>query len=518
MKKQIIIISLILAIFSGYAQEIVPADTTPIKVKKVKDYCPHRINMHVGTAFTNNIYGKSPEIQKIYSMGYLFDIGYTYFFNKTVGLGIGVGIEDLSAKLKSNLYGTVPHLTYPQEGKMYDLLYSTNELVEKQNLYAIYVPLTVQFEHKFKEGKNGIYAGVGVQGYFPLIGVSKMKKGELITRGYEEEVNVLYQNDMPQHGFGTYNFKGVNKIYNKTKEDLRASIDVVADFGGIFEINNKVDFYVGLFGSYGFLDILPDAEFHHPYAEVAATEQNVKYNGLLGSNYLELYNEKYETNLKTAFNLFQVGVKVGIHIKPCSKVTKSLRNQFYEEMIKRANDPITAEQQKTQGEQEPRTITNTEIIYIIPQYTMPGEEPQSPFLQGTPLVGKQSSKENANIRELVEILSVTRILFDVDKDDPKVANKDEENINKVAEILKKDPSLILIVEGYTDPTGSREHNIALGKRRAENTRNYFISKGVSAEQIEIYSYTADEPEAIQNIQSTSYAQKRAAIFRIKKKQ
>jgi len=115
------------------------------------------------------------------------------------------------------------------------------------------------------------------------------------------------------------------------------------------------------------------------------------------------------------------------------------------------------------------------------------------------------------------VLSVTRILFDVDKDDPKLAQRDEENINKVAEILSRDPSLVLIVEGYTDPTGSREHNIALGKRRAENTRNYFISKGVPADQIETYSYTADEPEAIQNIQSTSYAQQRAAIFRIKRK-
>jgi outer membrane protein OmpA-like peptidoglycan-associated protein len=515
MKKQIIIISLILAIFSGYAQETIPAE--PVKEKKVKDYCPHRINLHAGTAFTNNIYARSPEVHRIYSMGHLFDIGYTYFFNKTVGLGLGIGVEDLSAKLKSNIHGIVPNLTYPQqEGKTYDLLYSTNELIEKQHIFAINVPLTVQFEHKFKEGKNGIYAGVGVQGFFPIIASSKMKKGELITRGYEEEVNVLYQNDMPQHGLGTYNFKGASKIYNITKEDLRVSVDVVADFGGIFEINNKVDFYVGLFGSYSFLDILPKAEFHHPYADVAPTEQHVKYNGLLGSNYLELFNEKYETNLKTAFNVFQIGVKVGIHIKPCYKVNQTLRNQFYEEMIKRANDPITDRYQKSSGDEGVRTITNTEIIYIIPQYTLPGEEPK-PMLQGTPLVAKQSNKENANIRELVEVLSVTRILFDVDKDDPKLAQRDEENINKVAEILSRDPSLVLIVEGYTDPTGSREHNIALGKRRAENTRNYFISKGVPADQIETYSYTADEPEAIQNIQSTSYAQKRAAIFRIKRK-
>lgn len=514
MKKQLIIISLILAIFTAYSQEVTTTETSQ-PTPTDQQFCPHRINLHLGGAYTNNIYGKSPEIQRIYSMGYLFDIGYTYFFNKTVGLGIGIGLEDLSARVKSNLSGNVPDLVYPQQPERnYDLLYSTNELVEKQNIYAIYIPLTVQFEHKFKNGKNGIYGGIGVQGYFPLIAMSAMKKGELITRGYEEYTNVLYQNDMPQHGLSTYSFNGTNKLYNKNKEDLRASVDIVGDFGGIFEINNKVDFYVGAFCSYGFLDILPKSEFHHTYVDVAATEQKVDYRGLLGSNYLENYNTANGTDLKTAFNLFQVGLKVGIHIKPCTKVNPTLRNQFYEEMIKRAKDPITSKGTDDGSKQPTSTM---EIIYIIPQYTLPGEEPKAPSLS-SPLIGKQSNKDNANLRELVDILSVTKILFDLDKDDPKVAKKDEENINKVAEILKKDPSLVLIVEGYTCDLGSKEHNMALAKRRANNTRDYFISKGVPADQIETYSYTADDNTSLENIKSDVREEHRAAIFRIKKKQ
>ena len=70
-----------------------------------------------------------------------------------------------------------------------------------------------------KKGKRHS-CGCGVQGFFPYR-LLKDEKGELITRGYEEELNVLYQNDMPQHSLGTYNFKGASKIYNRTKEDLR---------------------------------------------------------------------------------------------------------------------------------------------------------------------------------------------------------------------------------------------------------------------------------------------------------
>lgn len=559
MKKQLIIISLFLAIFTAYAQEESTTTTTEAtkkervkkervkKEKEVKDYCPHQFNLHVGGAFTNNIYTKTPEVQRIYAMGYQFDIGYAYFFHKVVGIGIGIGMEDLSSKIKSNLKGIVPELNFTNPKDLtYDLLYSTNELVEKQNMYAIYVPLTLQFQHKCKGGKNGIYGAIGVQGYFPLFAKSAMKKGELITRGYEEYANVLYQ-DMEQHGFGSYKFNGTNKLYNKTKEDLRASIDIVADFGGIFEINNKTDFYVGAFVSYGFLDILAKEEFHHTYVNVAATEGKVDYYGLLGSNYLENYNNANNTTYKTAFNLLQVGVKVGVHINACGKVNKTLRKQFYQEMIDRAGTPITAQattpkkvdeatqttpqqqeqtqqpqtqqtypeaQPQTQPQVQPQTI---EIIYIIPQYSLPGEEPKSPFIS-SPVLGKQTNKENANLRELVDILSITKILFDLDKDDPKVAKKDEDNINKVAQILKDDPSLILIVEGYTCDLGSKEHNMALGKRRANNTRDYFISKGVPVDQIETYSYTADQDSSIENIKSNLREEHRAAIFRIKRKQ
>jgi len=60
--------------------------------------------------------------------------------------------------------------------------------------------------------------------------------------------------------------------------------------------------------------------------------------------------------------------------------------------------------------------------------------------------------------------------------------------------------------------------MALAKRRANNTRDYFISKGVPADQIETYSYTADDNTSLENIKSDVREEHRAAIFRIKKKQ
>jgi hypothetical protein len=45
----------------------------------------------------------------------------------------------------------------------------------------------------------------------------------------------------------------------------------------------------------------------------------------------------------------------------------------------------------------------------------PGRRTKAPSLS-SPLIGKQSNKDNENLRELVDILSITKILFDLDKD------------------------------------------------------------------------------------------------------
>jgi peptidoglycan-associated lipoprotein len=46
----------------------------------------------------------------------------------------------------------------------------------------------------------------------------------------------------------------------------------------------------------------------------------------------------------------------------------------------------------------------------------------------------------------------------------------------------------VIVEGYADPTGTHEANMAIGQARAEAVRDYLVGAGVASERIEIMSY------------------------------
>ena len=115
-----------------------------------------------------------------------------------------------------------------------------------------------------------------------------------------------------------------------------------------------------------------------------------------------------------------------------------------------------------------------------------------------------------------DVLSKTKILFDLDKDIPKIADQND-NINRTVSILKKNPSLKLIVEGYTCDLGSEQHNRDLAQRRANAVRDMFIQKGVSSDQIETATYTVNDPQNKQNIQDPSREEHRAAIFRIVKR-
>lgn len=79
--------------------------------------------------------------------------------------------------------------------------------------------------------------------------------------------------------------------------------------------------------------------------------------------------------------------------------------------------------------------------------------------------------------------------FDFDKSD--VHDEDKPAIYAHADHLVAHPKSKIILEGHTDPRGSREYNIALGERRANAVSELMASKGVNPNQIRVVSYGAE---------------------------
>ncbi len=83
--------------------------------------------------------------------------------------------------------------------------------------------------------------------------------------------------------------------------------------------------------------------------------------------------------------------------------------------------------------------------------------------------------------------------FDFDKYD--VRDTDKSAILANADWLAAHPNSKVILEGHTDPRGSREYNVGLGENRAKSVLDILQSRGVNPSQIHIVSYGSERPAA-----------------------
>lgn len=93
--------------------------------------------------------------------------------------------------------------------------------------------------------------------------------------------------------------------------------------------------------------------------------------------------------------------------------------------------------------------------------------------------------------EVFESSLLKDIYFDFDKYD--IRPGDMAILKGNAELLKKYHRVKIQIEGHCDERGTNEYNLALGERRANSTRNYLLSIGVSPERISIISYGEERP-------------------------
>jgi peptidoglycan-associated lipoprotein len=66
-------------------------------------------------------------------------------------------------------------------------------------------------------------------------------------------------------------------------------------------------------------------------------------------------------------------------------------------------------------------------------------------------------------------------------------------LSKNADVLIKQTSVKIRIEGNSDERGSDEYNLALGERRAQAARDYLVNLGVQPERISVISYGEEKP-------------------------
>lgn len=73
-----------------------------------------------------------------------------------------------------------------------------------------------------------------------------------------------------------------------------------------------------------------------------------------------------------------------------------------------------------------------------------------------------------------------------------LSEQDKPALQNFAETMAKyHPNVLVTVEGFTDPAGSRAYNKRLGMQRAEAVRDFLVSSGINASQVRAVSYGKD---------------------------
>lgn len=83
------------------------------------------------------------------------------------------------------------------------------------------------------------------------------------------------------------------------------------------------------------------------------------------------------------------------------------------------------------------------------------------------------------------------VMFDYDS--AQIRESERTKLEAVADYLKKNADVGVIIEGNCDERGSAEYNLALGERRALAARAYLIGLGIDGANLQTKSYGEERP-------------------------
>ncbi|MBA4381641.1 MAG: peptidoglycan-associated lipoprotein [Sideroxydans sp.] len=121
---------------------------------------------------------------------------------------------------------------------------------------------------------------------------------------------------------------------------------------------------------------------------------------------------------------------------------------------------------------------------------------------------KAKADADAKAAELA-LLDKRTVYFDTNVDALQAADK--ETIMAHGKNLGKVSLLKARVAGYADERGSSEYNLALGQRRAKNTKKALVAAGAKDGQISTVSYGEEKPVATGHDESAWAQNRRAEI-------
>jgi OOP family OmpA-OmpF porin len=129
----------------------------------------------------------------------------------------------------------------------------------------------------------------------------------------------------------------------------------------------------------------------------------------------------------------------------------------------------------------------------------------------TQTITKVTSEEIANDL-LAKGKSILHINFDTDK--ATLKSDGSEVVQEIVKVLNKNPELRIAINGYTDNSGAKDHNLTLSENRALTVKNEIVKSGISSERLTSKGFGQESPIASNDTEDGKAQNRRVELVKL----
>lgn len=466
MKRAIIILWMILTPAVVVTAQEASADSTTVEETAVEEtiveetapqyFLNHHLNFNLGgglhTMISDPLYG---HWEKGY--GGMFEARYE-FVPKVVGFGTGLKMTLRNSATTSNCKEVIKDYK-SENGQKAQYTSEFKDWHEKESMMALELPVQLVISTGATKPCS-FHAAVGASLSLPFAGKYKPDEGKYTN-------SILFE----QTGYPIDKLKGHDDLDKHMADDVEKGkikyglgVNAIADLGILKKLTDQCALYIGLYGSYGLLNVCKKSESNLYNA------QEHEYVGL------------YSSNQVTKITPIEAGLKVGFYIsfhdteKEISEVNKVLDERVRSE----AEAAAAKRAAKAEGKDRKTEPVNK-------NQTKPQENKSS----------EPATVDEASRKEAIEALKAIKSAAKYANVNaaPLFPKEADQYFLTIRKYLDANPEAKIIITGHTDNSGTPAKNIVNGQHRAEAFKNALVRKNIPRNRIGCVSKGETEPIA-----------------------
>lgn len=357
----------------------------------------------------------------------LLQAQYAYFFHPNWGVGAGLWFTNYTSTAHLRGDYTWSRQTDTDLEQNYDHTAHINRWNERQTIYNLGIPLSIQYRKMFDEKPVGIFASVGLAPSFSLGTSYRVLEGDINHSGYYPAWDLTLSE---LHEFGTKDYR--NDSHSKGVIAVRPQIAIFADLGALLPMTKQIDLFLG------------------GYFHCALNDANNSTKTPLGwrdetFTFMDEYKSSYALNETSASHPWEVGVKVGVHWHYIAPDKHNIIDYF---------DYFTRRDTTVETLSRLDTIYTTRIDTLTRRHIV------------------EAAKKVEKFNKIYFALSSYELTHEV-----------QQYLSSIVSILNDVPDAKISIDGHASAEGQVEFNEILAYNRAQAVAQYLIQHGLDEERV-----------------------------------